>query len=225
MSRALVYCGFLHQPEISLPRAGVSSAEVRVMAERAMRLLWSEVEWPFTPEQMQKNAVEFHGVVHHVFRQAAVVPFRLLSVFEDEKAMATFTAENVDAFIADLERLKDFVQMECVVYPAPGRTQANSSSGAEYLREKAGMLRIIEQHVNDVRERLGALAHEIRVRETKNGTRIFVLTERGRESEFRSTIERIVVPEQLARRMSGPWPAAEFLSERVRAPNIAADAK
>jgi hypothetical protein len=168
---------------------------------------------------MQKNAVEFHGVVHHVFRQAAVVPFRLLSVFQNEKALAAFTAENADAFTADLDRLKNVVQMECVVYPAPGRVQVHRDSGAAYLREKAAMLRIIAEHVAQIRECLGALAREIRLRETRSGTRIFVLMERGREGEFRATVERATVPQLLSRRISGPWPAAEFLSEQLRAPN------
>jgi len=220
MSRALAYCSFLHKPEMSLPPTGVQSAEVQVMPQGGMRLLWSEVKWPFTPELMQKNALEFHGVVHHVFRQAAVVPFRLLSVFQDEKALAAFTVENTDVLIADLERLKNVVQMECVVYPAPGRVQVKSDSGTAYLREKAAMLRTIGEHAAQMREHLGPLARDIRLRETKSGTRIFVLMERGREGEFRAAVERVAIPQQLSRRTSGPWPAAEFLSDKVRAPQV-----
>ncbi|HET9284224.1 MAG TPA: GvpL/GvpF family gas vesicle protein [Candidatus Angelobacter sp.] len=221
MSRALAYCAFCYRLEISLPSTGVTAADVRVMAEGELRLLWSEVEWPFAPERMQKNALEFHDVISHVFRQAAVIPFRLLSVFEDEKSLAAFTAEHAKAFLADLERLQDCVQMECVVFPAPSRKQTNNSSGADYLREKAAMLREQGEHVKVIQEGLSGLAREIQVREGKNGTRIFVLTERGREKEFRSIVELQVVPAALSRRISGPWPAAEFLSEQVRAPQVA----
>lgn len=221
MSRALAYCAFCHRPEISLPPKGVTAADVRVMAEGELRLLWSEVEWPFAPERMQKSALEFHDVISHVFRQAAVIPFRLLSVFEDERSLATFMAEHAKAFLADLEKLKDCVQMECVVFPAPSRKQTNSSSGADYLREKAAMLREQEEHVKAIRESLRGLGREIQVRDGKNGTRIFVLTERGKEKEFRSIVEQQAVPSTLSRRTSGPWPAAEFLSEQVRAPQVA----
>jgi gas vesicle protein GvpL/GvpF len=221
MSRALAYCGFCHRPEISLPSRGVQSAAVKIVAEGELRLLWSEVEWPFAPERMQKSAVEFHEVVHHVFRQAAVVPFRLLSVFADEGALAGFAAQHAEAFLADLERLKDCVQMECVIYPAPGRAPRNDGSGTAYLQEKAELLRAQEEQVNAVRESLGTMAREIRVREGKNGMRVFVLAARGREDEFRSAVERVAAPEMLARRMSGPWPAAEFLSEGVRMPQAA----
>lgn len=221
MSRALAYCAFCHRSELSLPAAGVTAAEVRMMEAGELRLLWSEVAWPFAPERMQKSALEFHDVVFHLLKQTAVIPFRLLSVFEDERTLAAFAAVHAEAFLQDLERLKDCVQMECVVYPAPGRTQANNSSGAAYLREKAGLLQAQEQHVAAVKEILSELAREIRVREGKNGVRVFALMERGKELLFRATVEQVAVPEALSRRVSGPWPAAEFLSERVRAPQIA----
>src|ERR1041384_2428665 len=116
-------------------------------------------------------------------------------------------------------RRKNGVQMECVVYPMPGRVQVNSDSGAAYLREKAAMLRMIGEHVAQIREHLGSLARDINLRDTKSGTRIFVLMERGREGEFRAAVEQVATPQQLSRRISGPWPAAEFLSEQLRAPN------
>jgi hypothetical protein len=117
--------------------------------------------------------------------------------------------------------LKTVVQMECVIYPTPARAQEGGGSGAEYLRKKAALLRSAEAFATDIREAVAHLAREVRTRENKNGVRIFVLVERGCENEFRSAVNAIALPEQLSRRSSGPWPAAEFLSERVRAPQIA----
>jgi hypothetical protein len=221
MSRALAYCGFRHETDMSLPSTGVRTAAVQVMAAARLRLLWSEVEWPLEPESMQKNAVEFHDVVHHMFAQTAVIPFRLLSVFEDERALSGFAAQHAEAFVEDLERLKDCVQMECVIFPAPWRAPANLGSGTAYLQEKAAILSSADAFVQGVRDAVGHLSREVRVREGKNGTRIFVLVDRGREQEFRQTLSAMGLPEDLSRRISGPWPAAEFLSERVRAPQIA----
>ena len=169
---------------------------------------------------MQRNALEFHEVVRHVFNQTAVIPFRLLSVFEDRQALAAFVGENEERFLVDLERLKGFVQMECVVYPAPGQAQADSSSGKAYLEKKAVAMRSSEGFAQAARDAVAHLGHEVRVREGKNGTRIFVLVERGHESDFREAVSALSIPEHLARRISGPWPAAEFLSEQVKAPQI-----
>ena len=221
MSRVLAYCAFQYGPQISVPSMGVKSAPVHVAACAALRLLWSEVEWPFNPADMQKNAVEFHGVIHHVFNQTAVIPFRLLTVFEDETALNAFAAEHQERFLGDLERLKHFVQMEFVVYPAPGRKPEDKSSGTAYLEQKAGLLRTIEQQVQDVRAILGEMSHQVVVREARSGHRVFVLVERGREEAFRAAVKGIAVPEALSRRTSGPWPAAEFLSESLKTPQIA----
>ena len=225
MSRVLAYCGFRQGPQVTLPAVGVNAQPVQLMSIGDLGLLWSEVEWPFAPEQMQRSAVEFHEVVRHVFNQAAVIPFRLLSVFDDQKALEAFAAENQERFLDDLERLKGFVQMECVVYPAPshrqGQAQAVSTSGRAYLEKKAVAMRSSEGFAQAVRDAVAHLGREVRVREGKNGTRIFVLVERGRESDFRQAVSVLPLPEHLSRRISGPWPAAEFLSDQVKAPQIA----
>jgi Gas vesicle synthesis protein GvpL/GvpF len=221
VSRVLAYCAFRYGPQISLPDVGVRAAQVQLLRQGALGLLWSEVEWPFDPARMQRSAVEFHDVIHHIFGQAAVIPFRLLSVFQDGAELAAFAAAHEESFLDDLERLRQFVQMEFVVYPAPGRMQPENSSGKAYLEQKAGMVWAIEQHVTHMRDALGALSHQVVVRETRNGHRVFVLVERGSEQAFRETVNGMGVPEGLSRRSSGPWPAAEFLSERVKTPQIA----
>jgi len=218
VSRILVYCGFRQSPQLALPVIGVNAAPVQVTAWDELSLLWSEVDWPFDAKRMQKSAVEFHEVVHQVFKQIAVIPFRLLSIFEDHPAFTAFAAENRERFLEDLRRLKDFVQMECVIYPAPSQTQVDRSSGKAYLEQKAVALRSSEGFAQATQEAVAHLSREVRVREGKNGTRIFVLVERGRENDFRQAATSVPIPSHLSRRMSGPWPAAEFLSEQVKMP-------
>ena len=221
MSPILAYCGFRHDPQLALPAAGVNAAPVQMEVSGALSLLWSEVERPFDPERMQKSAVEFHGVVHHVFKQTAVIPFRLLSVFEDQQAFMTFASENQQRFLEDLDRLKTFVQMECVIYPAPSRPDVDRSSGKAYLEQKAVAMRSSEGFAEAMQNAAAHLSSEVRVREAKKGTRIFVLVERGRENEFRQAVSAVPIPQHLSCRFSGPWPAAEFLSEQVKTPQIA----
>ena len=220
MSRILVYCGFRHAPELALPAVGVTAAPVQVTAMGDLRLLWSEVGWPFDPQRMQKSAVEFHEVVRQVFRQTAVIPFRLLSVFEDQQVFKAFAAENCERFLQDLNRLKAFVQIECVIYPKPSETPVDRSSGKAYLEQKAVALRSSSGFVQATQDALAHMSREIRVRQSKNGTRIFVLVERGRENDFRQAATAVPIPSHLSRRISGPWPASEFLSEQVKMPQM-----
>jgi gas vesicle protein GvpL/GvpF len=220
VSRILVYCGFRHAPELALPAMGVNAATVQLTSLDDLCLLWSEVEWPFDPQRMQKSAVEFHQVVQQVFKQTAIIPFRLLSVFNDLPAFTAFAAANRERFLQDLNRLSDVVQMECVIYPAPSQAPIDRSSGKAYLEQKAVALRSSEGLAQAVQDSVAHLSREVRVREGKNGTRIFVLVERGRENDFRQAVTAVPIPTHLSRRMSGPWPAAEFLSEQVKMPQI-----
>jgi len=220
VSRILGYCGFRQAPELALPAMGVNAAPVQLTSLDDLCLLWSEVEWPFDPQHMQKSAVEFHQVVQQVFKQTAVIPFRLLSVFDDQQAFMAFAAENRQRFLEDLNRLSDVVQMECVIYPAPSQAPIDRSSGKAYLEQKAVALRSSEGLAQAVQDSVAHLSREVRVREGKNGTRIFVLVERGRENDFRQAVTAVPIPTHLSRRMSGPWPAAEFLSEQVKMPQM-----
>jgi len=221
VNKVLAYCGLLQEEGVSLPAVGVNAAPVEVMTSGALALLWSQVEWPFASSSMQRHAVEFHEVISHVFRQRAVAPFRLLSVFEDRESLSSFLAQHGSDFAADLERLRAFVQMECVAYVARPEFVTDTVSGLRYLQHKAELLHRLEDYTERVKTALAGTSAEIRVREVKQGVRIFALVERGREQEFASIAGDVPVSEGLARRLSGPWPTAEFLSAQVKAPKIA----
>jgi hypothetical protein len=218
-TKILAYCAYLCRPGISLPSMGVNGAALQEMIHGEIALLHSQVEWPFDDPALQRNAVEFHRVISHMFGQGAVVPFRLLSVFDDLEALTGFVAAHQAEFVADLERLHNLVQMECVLYFVP---QAGiKPSGKEYLQRKADLLQLAEDFVDSLNKSLQGISKEIRSRESKNGDRIFVLVERGQEAAFRSIVQELALPEHFQRRVSGPWPPAEFLSDSVKMPQIA----
>ncbi len=218
MIKSLAYCAFLRRADVSLPEAGVSGAPLQELAHNELRLLWSDVEWPFADASLQRSAVEFHQVITQVFSQTAVVPFRLLSLFDGRQSLADFAEAHHRMFVADLERLQNVVQMECVLYPAP--EPVTNTSGRNYLEQKAAALRQAEGFIQEMKTALGSLAKETRTRESKKATRIFVLVERGNEERFHSMVRGLPLPERLARRTSGPWPPAEFLSDSVKMPEL-----
>jgi len=217
--KVLAYCGFLEGPRLSLPVTGVNGVFLDLMNAGELRLLWSGVDWPLSPSAMQRNAVEFHEVVTHMFRQGAVVPFRLLSMFDDLQSLSAFMAQHRADFVADLERLRNFVQMECVIFFPPQR-KADATSGKAYLQEKAEMLRAVESYIAGIRAAVAGISADVRTREVKLGTRVFVQVERGKEQQFRELVQAVPVPKRLLRRISGPWPAAEFLSAQVKTPKL-----
>ena len=217
--KVLAYCGFLEGPRLSLPVTGVNGVFLDLMNAGELRLLWSGVDWPLSPSAMQRNAVEFHDVVTHMFRQGAVVPFRLLSMFDDLQSLSAFMAQHRADFVADLERLRNFVQMECVIFFPPQR-KADATSGKAYLQEKAEMLRAVESYIAGIRAAVAGISADVHTREVKLGTRVFVQVERGKEQQFRELAQAVPVLKRLSRRISGPWPAAEFLSAQVKTPKL-----
>jgi hypothetical protein len=219
MTKVLAYCAFLARAGISLPETGVGGDPLRELTRGDLRLLWSEVEWPFDHAGLEGSAREFHQVVSHMFSQGAVVPFRLLSAFDHLQALTDFLAAHEADFVADLERLGNLVQMECVLYFSP--QAAAGISGQEYLQRKAEVLRGVEAYVRSITQALSGISLGTQTRHSKNGSRIFVLVERGREGHFRSIVQALPLPERVARRLSGPWPPAEFLSDAVKRPQTA----
>jgi hypothetical protein len=111
--------------------------------------------------------------------------------------------------------------MEAIVYVIAPRTTTNSDSGRAYLQQKAEMLRSAGSHAATLRDAIQPVSREVRVREVKSGRRIFALVQRGNETGFRDMVESVRLPEPLSRRVSGPWPPAEFLSPAVKMPEIA----
>jgi Gas vesicle synthesis protein GvpL/GvpF len=208
----------MHRPGLSLPEKGVNGAAIQVIAENELLLLWSEVEWPLQLAAIQQNATDFHRAVRHVFSQTAVIPFRLLSLFESREQAAEFAARHYASFAADLDRLKKYVQMECVIFSRPKTSDA--SSGKAYLQQKAQVRRAMAEFAQQVRDAVAGINQEIREKEVKNGVRMYVLVERGQEEIFVQRVQSLPPPPGLERRTSGPWPAAEFLSESVKTPEL-----
>jgi Gas vesicle synthesis protein GvpL/GvpF len=219
MTKALAYCAFTSDATISLPEFGVNGEVIQQVRCENLSVLWSEVPWPFEQVSLQSYALDFHKVVSHVFAQSAIIPFRLLSVFDDVRSLTDFVTAHCSGFAADLERLRRVVQMECVLYFAP--VSGAGTSGKDYLRRKAELLHQSGEFERSMQQALGPVSRGMRIRESKNGVRIFVLVGRGDEERFHSLVRALAVPQHLNRRTSGPWPPAEFLSDTVKMPEAA----
>jgi hypothetical protein len=220
LSKVLAYCGYLHRQKISLPASGVAGAAVQEIAQDNLRVLCSAVKWPLDAPAMQRHAIEFHDVVNSLFRQTSVAPFDLLTVFASHESLAEFVAQNREAMVADLDRLSGCVQMECVVYAIGTRSEESVGPVQGRLAPSAEALNQVARHVQQVRNAVQAFSREIRVREVKNGSRIFALTRRGDEKRFVEALERLPVTAPALRRIKGPRPATEFLSVRLHAPGL-----
>jgi len=212
--RAVAYCAFADWEGLRRPGNGVNGAPVQEIVHDRLRVLWSNVEWPFVPEQMQRHAVEFHDVVAQVFTSVAVAPFPLLTIFQGPRELQDFIAVRGPSIMADLDRLRDLVQMECVLYVIGDRSRAGLS----------GAMRAALAHsATQVELALAAIGAETRIREVKSGLRIFTLVRRGAEAQFHGVVNEITLPKPISRRTSGPRPAVEFLTQPLKPSPLAQD--
>lgn|GEM_PF-988107 len=237
MSKVLAYCAYLKRTEIMLPPAGVNGAPLQLIARNDLRLVWSQVDWPFNAHQLQGFAVDFHNVVSQVFRQAAVAPFQLLTVFDNRDAMVEYARANEEAIVADLDRLKACVQMECVAYvvgarrdtlqnpPGPDPAEPNLAKDAAKNPAKSHYdpqaLFHMKEYTDQVVATVAGHSRDVKVREVTGGNRIFALVDRGQEQLFLQTVHDLPLPSMVSRRVKGPEPAGEFLSLRLGAPRPA----
>lgn len=218
MSKVLAYCAYLPGEGIQHPADGVGGTQVQAITHGGLRVLCSEVAWPFAGQDLQQCAVEFHGVVDHIFQRTAVAPFHLLTVFENREALSGFTQQHSTAIIADLERLRNFVQMECVLYVVGSRAGGNEQAPRARPHYDADALGRLAAHAGEVCAALESVAREVKVHTEATSRRIFALVERGKEQSFHHVLQGLALPELVSRRFKGPRPAAEFCSVRLQAP-------
>lgn len=198
----LLYCMAEGNPLASMPPRGVREAAVESLSHASLACYFSRYEaFPGgSAEALKKDALDFHWTVNHVFEKQAVIPFRFPTLLPSEDDLKTFLERNHDAYLADLRRLHDSVQME-VRISVPAEAPA-SDTGTAYLKAKFdGAQRVIEL------ENLMKSAAEAEWKQ--RGSRYFALIPRGVVTEFRDKIARLG---QASLRVSGPWPPTEYVN-------------
>jgi hypothetical protein len=216
----LAYCITEARSDLAIPATGVRGMPVHLVAAGALQCFVSHFESGSMEGKatIREAALEFHHTVQELFRQAAVVPFRFPTILADEDEISAFLAEHSGEYESALSRLRDAVQMEIRIEERePAR--ASAASGTEYLRRRQTSHKRVEGTASRFREASQEWVREWRQRETPSGLRCYALLTREQREPFLASMKRVqVLPDQTAR-VTGPWPATEFLKandERTR---------
>jgi hypothetical protein len=187
-----------------LPEKGVDGTTVQTKSCGELTALYSEMETSqITPAIFQQAALEFHHVVHGVFADVAVIPFRFPTWLRVEELAAHLEKES-ERYQAFLRRHAPHVQMELRLAHASVAAQP-ASSGTEHLRARAARLHEVEDAARELKQLLGDQVQEWREHDIPEGKRLYALVERTHVTTFREKLSGRTV------RWSGPWPATEFL--------------
>jgi Gas vesicle synthesis protein GvpL/GvpF len=207
---ALPYCILLSKSLVDVPPKGICDDGIQRLTQGSLVALYSQIErTDISAPNFQQAALEFHEVVHAVFRYAAVVPFRF-PTWLSETELAVHLREQWARYEDFLTQHAQHVQMEIRIELPTSEASQPASSGTEHLRKLATQSRELHSEKEKLKELFSAEVIEWRERELPRGLRMYALVERNRVASFR---ERLSGRDPTLSH-SGPWPAMEFFNSQ-----------
>jgi hypothetical protein len=208
----LPYC-MIEKGSATAPQVGVSGAAVELLALDRITCFYSQLaELPGDQESVRLQALQFHEVVRHIFSQTAVVPFRFPTMLDDSEELCAYLREHAAEFEKKLHRLGGYVQMELRIRFEGASGQA--TSGREYLQARSAGARVLEHAAAEARRTAGDLVHGWKQQADAIGVRCYFLVRRADVDAFVRQTSNLSLGKGLNSRVSGPWPATEFLDEQ-----------
>lgn len=162
---------------------------------------------------LPSSAEDFHRIQRELFRSSPIIPFRFPTILENREKLREHMDERSDEYKALLQRFATCVQIDLTLTYKTAPSE--SSSGANYLRQRQSRNRALEQFASELRNQGEPLIKDWRERSVPNALRCFALLERKHVQEFNEKMKTLSVPAELSARISGPWPVAEFLDFRT----------
>lgn len=192
-------------------KSGVGGRAIKAVAEGSLQALVSDFEENDRKENLREAALEFHQVLQEGLRRSAIIPFSFPTLLDDESAVRAHLRERAGEYGKTLTRLQGTVQVEVKIY-LPEPDSAPQRTGAEYLRSRQAQYASLADAAAKLRSSAGDLVRECRERNFPGGLRAFFLIGASDIENFRSQVQQVELPSQIHVRVSGPWPATEFLS-------------
>ena len=203
------YCIFLTD-EVEVPPTGIQGSLVSLLTEDDLSVTYSEISEPqqLSGDHLQGAALDFHNTVHAIFAHRAVIPFRFPTLLNERELRQHLRSQAVP-YRNFLREHANEVQMEVRLWPFNSARPKPATSGTEYM----------ERLVADEARMLtwGAIpsglpgARDWRTRRSRDLIRLFALVDRKYLEEFRTKIKERFPAGNIRMRVSGPWPATEFL--------------
>lgn len=214
----LAYCIAEAEPLVEVPTAGIHEAKIETLQQAGLRCFLSHhaAKEEIVHRPLQDAALAFNRVLQQVFRQVAIVPFRFPTVLADGDEIVEFLQQHAQEYREALDRLRNLVQMEVHIgLPKPQAVEKQrESSGAQYLQSRLTQHRRLEGAAQEIRRAGESSIRDWRERHTNSGgLRCYALVERDTLQTFRDQVGSVLRGPELQIRLSGPWPASEFLQQ------------
>lgn len=212
----LAYCITETEPDIQVPSMGLEGHAIRSLVESGLRCFISDYGKEAAGKSVRESALIFSRVLRDIFAQVAIIPFCFPTLLPSESEISDFVRENADEYRKALSRLRDSVQMDVhISLPDPEqKLEARDGAGTDYLRKRLSRHQRLEGITEEFRRAAQPLIQDWRQREVATGLRGHALVARGLTASFLDKMARLPIPADVHVRVTGPWPAAEFLKEK-----------
>lgn len=214
----LAYCIAEAGPEIEIPREGLQNAIIRTVSECGLISFVSDYQPQGDRNHLRGAVLDFNRVLQALLQHVAIIPFRFPTVVADESDMSNLLRDHAAQYRESLMRLRDVVQLELNLTFA-GPIPTSNGSGTQYLRARQTGHHLLADSAQNVRLALTAWIQDWRQHESSKGMRCYLLVPRASVTTVLERLKQTTIASALRARVTGPWPATEFLSTTEAAPN------
>jgi hypothetical protein len=190
---------------------------VESIEQSGLRWFVSQNPHTFPVGSVREEALIFYRVLDEIFQQTAIIPFRFPTIFSSEQEALAHFADHAEEYSSALIRLRNVVQMEIrISFRVPSSARSDSQTkptGAEYLRNLHSRNAALEAAANQLRDSNATFTKGWRQTGSAESIRCFVLIDRSIIDKFRIELQAVTIQPELIARLSGPWPASQFLKE------------
>jgi Gas vesicle synthesis protein GvpL/GvpF len=195
---------------------GVAGAIVQRMEVSRLTCFYSENS-TLTASNTRETALEFHRVVNSLCEKTEIIPFRFPTLLNERAEIASEIEKHAAEYYEGLANIRGRVQIEIRIHfrddVESDSTRAAANSGADYLRYRYDHHLQLQSATVAVRSAAGELIERWREREYSDHLRCFALIARGSFAAVQAALSKAEISSNLLARVSGPWPATEFLKE------------
>ena len=211
----LAYCITETEPELRVPSTGLEGRPVRFLAESGLRCFISDYGNEAAGKSVRQSALSFNRVLQDIFAQVAIIPFCFPTLLPSESEISDFVRENAAEYRKALSRLRHSVQMDVrISFRDPEqKLESRNESGTDYLSSRLSRHQRLEAVAQEFRRLGQPFIQDWHQREIASGMRGHALVARSLAASFLEKMAHVPVPADLQARVTGPWPAAEFLKE------------
>ena len=221
---ALVYC-IVEAQDIEVPASGPGDLAVQSVEESGLHCFFSTASSADYVHGLpaKQAALTFHHVVQTIFHQVAVIPFRFPTMLQSEAELRSYLSHQRHVYHEALNRVRRMVQMDVRLSHSVGgaansaeTSAARKSSGTEYLRSRQSLQNELAKGAAAFRDLGDGLVCDWRERPAAQTLRCFALVKRDLVNDFKSKAATVQLASNIQARVSGPWPASEFVLTNER---------